>query len=178
MYVLSFPNRNTVCRLSARNYCLLHTSQVHCLPIHGTCTLKTDPFLFQKKEIAERRGSGAAANASSATHGLDIRSRKTLAECMCCSAVRADGTGKDGAALGALSKKLNLARREMVDRFRTAAKRFSEDVCDVSGTSINSRNEQDEDTDDLDAEIAFVAEMAKSESEFIELCRAAGVGGG
>jgi len=30
--------------LSARIYCLLHTSQVHCLPIHGTCTLKTDPF--------------------------------------------------------------------------------------------------------------------------------------
>jgi hypothetical protein len=23
-------------RLSARNYCVLHTSQVHCLPIHGT----------------------------------------------------------------------------------------------------------------------------------------------
>jgi sulfoquinovosyltransferase len=40
-----------VCQLSARNYCLLHTSQVHCLPIHFNCTLKTDTFLFCNQDI-------------------------------------------------------------------------------------------------------------------------------
>jgi hypothetical protein len=44
-------------RLSARNYCLLHTAQVHCFTdagdclsihrdIHSTCTLKTDTFFY------------------------------------------------------------------------------------------------------------------------------------
>ena len=49
-YVLRFPNpASTFCRLSARNYCLLHTSQVDCLPIHGTCTLArlTLSFLYR-----------------------------------------------------------------------------------------------------------------------------------
>jgi len=49
--------RPTVCRLSARNYCLLHTSQVDCLPIHSTCTLKTDTFLFY---LGRRRRAGAS----------------------------------------------------------------------------------------------------------------------
>ena len=31
------------------NYCLLHTSQVDCLPIHSTCTLKTDTFPSQSQ---------------------------------------------------------------------------------------------------------------------------------
>ncbi len=34
----------------------LHTSQVHCLPIQATCTLKTDPLLSQKQVLAVRRG--------------------------------------------------------------------------------------------------------------------------
>ena len=38
-----------LCRLSARNYCLLHTSQVDCLPIQATCTLKTDTFFTYRK---------------------------------------------------------------------------------------------------------------------------------
>jgi hypothetical protein len=32
------------------NYCLLHTSQLDCLPIHGNCTLNTDTFRLQNSK--------------------------------------------------------------------------------------------------------------------------------
>ena len=42
--IARFPNPTHFLPIVQSNYCLLHTSKVDCLPIHGTCTLKTDTF--------------------------------------------------------------------------------------------------------------------------------------
>ena len=132
-------------------------------------------------EIAARKVSGSAANAASATHALDIRSRKTLASVLAKVLVDIHGTPMDGKAKGALSKKLNEKRRAMVETFRVAANlmRARSNGDTSSSVPSNDTKAQDgDDTADLDAEITFVAEMARRESEFNEACRVAGEGGG
>ena len=130
-------------------------------------------------EIAARKVSGSAANAASATHALDIRSRKTLASVLAKVLVDIHGTPMDGKAKGALSKKLNEKRRAMVETFRVAANlmRARSNGDTSSSVPSNDTKAQDgDDTADLDAEITFVAEMARRESEFNEACRVAGEG--
>ena len=51
----AFPNPKTVYCPSLTIYCLLHTSQVHCLLIHVTNITKTDTLLFFSKNSSWRR---------------------------------------------------------------------------------------------------------------------------
>jgi len=48
--IARFPNPTHFLPIVQSNYCLLHTSKVDCLPIHGTCTLKTDTFFLHSQD--------------------------------------------------------------------------------------------------------------------------------
>ena len=73
----SCEGRITSADWGARSYRLLHTSQVDCLPIHSTCTLKTDTFLPQSssRTCCTRR---SWTNASSRAASTSPRSRWIL----------------------------------------------------------------------------------------------------
>ena len=134
----------------------------------------------------DRRRLGSAANAASAAHALDTRSRRVLSSAMASAAANDAFAGMSKQARGALSGALNDARREMVDAVRAAAKanaaakiqikttaRDGEDDLregdgDVGGAS---GDEDGDDADDRDAELEFVAEMNARESRFAALCR-------
>ena len=134
----------------------------------------------------DRRRLGSAANAASAAHALDVRSRRVLSSAMASAAANDAFAGMSKQARGALSGALNDARREMVDAVRAAAKanaaakiqikttaRDGEDDLregdgDVGGAS---GDEDGDDADDRDAELEFVAEMNARESRFAALCR-------
>ena len=114
------------------------------------------------EEAAARRAEGSAANARSAAHALDIRSRKALGSAMASAAA----SGMDGAARGKLSARLNEARRVMLEAVREAARRVERDGDDGEG----------EGTDDAEADFAFAATATAREAEFAEACRVAAKG--
>lgn len=130
----------------------------------------------------DRRRLGSAANAASAAHALDVRSRRVLSSAMASAAANDAFAGMSKQARGALSGALNDARREMVDAVRAAAKANAaakiktlarreddgEGDGDVGGAS---GDEGGDDADDRDAELEFVAEMNARESRFAALCR-------
>ena len=70
----------------------------------------------------DRRRLGSAANAASAAHALDVRSRRVLSSAMASAAANDAFAGMTKQARGALSGALNDARREMVDAVRALAK--------------------------------------------------------
>ena len=71
----------------------------------------------------DRRRLGSAANAASAAHALDVRSRRVLSSAMASAAANDAFASMSKQARGALSGALNDARREMVDAVRAAARR-------------------------------------------------------
>ena len=120
---------------------------------------------------------GSAANAASAAHALDVRSRKVLTSAMARAAAEDAFSGMSKQARGALSRALNDARREMVDAVRAAA--AAEAMVGVERRretkSTGARGDEDADADATavrDAELGFVAEMHARESRFAALCRA------
>ena len=124
-----------------------------------------------------RRRAGCAANAASAAHALDVRSRKVLTSAMARAAAEDAFSGMSKQARGALSRALNDARREMVDAVRAAA--AAQAMVGVERrretTSTGARGDEDADADAAavrDAELGFVAEMHARESRFAALCRA------
>ena len=141
---------------------------------------------LSSEALEDRRRLGSAANAASAAHALDTRSRRVLSSAMASAAANDAFAGMTKQARGALSGALNDARREMVDAVRAAAKanaaakiqikttaRDGEDDLregdgDVGGAS---GDEDGNDADDRDAELEFVAEMNARESRFAALCR-------
>ena len=141
---------------------------------------------LSSEALEDRRRLGSAANAASAAHALDTRSRRVLSSAMASAAANDAFAGMTKQARGALSGALNDARREMVDAVRAAAKanaaakiqikttaRDGEDDLregdgDVGGAS---GDEDGDDADDRDAELEFVAEMNARESRFAALCR-------
>jgi O-phosphoseryl-tRNA(Sec) kinase len=141
---------------------------------------------LSSEALEDRRRLGSAANAASAAHALDTRSRRVLSSAMASAAANDAVAGMTKQARGALSGALNDARREMVDAVRAAAKanaaakiqikttaRDGEDDLregdgDVGGAS---GDEDGDDADDRDAELEFVAEMNARESRFAALCR-------
>ena len=141
---------------------------------------------LSSEALEDRRRLGSAANAASAAHALDTRSRRVLSSAMASAAANDAFAGMSKQARGALSGALNDARREMVDAVRAAAKanaaakiqikttaRDGEDDLregdgDVGGAS---GDEDGDDADDRDAELEFVAEMNARESRFAALCR-------
>ena len=142
---------------------------------------------LSSEALEDRRRLGSAANAASAAHALDARSRRVLSSAMASAAANDAFAGMTKQARGALSGALNDARREMVDAVRAAAKANAaakirdikikttarreddgESDGDVGGAS---RDEDGDDADDRDAELEFVAEMNARESRFAALCR-------
>ena len=141
---------------------------------------------LSSEALEDRRRLGSAANAASAAHALDTRSRRVLSSAMASAAANDAFAGMTKQARGALSGALNDARREMVDAVRAAAKanaaakiqikttaRDGEDDLregdgDVGGAS---GDEGGDDADDRDTELEFVAEMNARESRFAALCR-------
>jgi O-phosphoseryl-tRNA(Sec) kinase len=141
---------------------------------------------LSSEALEDRRRLGSAANAATAAHALDTRSRRVLSSAMASAAANDAFAGMTKQARGALSGALNDARREMVDAVRAAAKanaaakiqikttaRDGEDDLregdgDVGGAS---GDEDGDDADDRDAELEFVAEMNARESRFAALCR-------
>ena len=114
------------------------------------------------EEAAARRAEGSAANARSATHALDIRSRKALGSAMASAAA----SGMDGASRGKMSARLNEARRVMLEAVREAARR-------VEG---NGDDGEGEGADEAEADFAFAAAAMAREAEFAEACRVAAKG--
>ena len=142
---------------------------------------------LSSEALEDRRRLGSAANAASAAHALDARSRRVLSSAMASAAANDAFAGMTKQARGALSGALNDARREMVDAVRAAAKANAaakirstkikttarreddgEDDGDVGGAS---GDKDGDDADDRDAELEFVAEMNARESRFAALCR-------
>ena len=133
----------------------------------------------------DRRRLGSAANAASAAHALDVRSRRVLSSAMASAAANDAFAGMTKQARGALSGALNDARREMVDAVRAAAKanaaakiqikttaRDGEDDGEGDGDVGGASGDEDgDDADDRDAELEFVAEMNARESRLAALCR-------
>ena len=133
----------------------------------------------------DRRRLGSAANAASAAHALDVRSRRVLSSAMASAAANDAFAGMTKQARGALSGALNDARREMVDAVRAAAKANAAAKIQIKTTARDgeddgegdgdvggaSRDEDGDDGDDRDAELEFVAEMNARESRFAALCR-------
>ena len=128
--------------------------------------------------LLDRRRLGSAANAASAAHALDVRSRRVLSSAMASAAANDAFAGMSKQARGALSGALNDARREMMDAVRAAAKARGAvlNVRDADGDDggdggVTRGDEDGDDADDVDAELEFVAEMNARESRFAALCR-------
>ena len=134
----------------------------------------------------DRRRLGSAANAASAAHALDVRSRRVLSSAMASAAANDAFAGMSKQARGALSGALNDARREMVDAVRAAAKANAAAKIQIKTTARDGEDdlregdgdvggalgdEGGDDADDRDAELEFVAEMNARESRFAALCR-------
>lgn len=130
----------------------------------------------------DRRRLGSAANAASAAHALDVRSRRVLSSAMASAAANDAFASMSKQARGALSGALNDARREMVDAVRAAAKANAaakiktlarrEDDGEGDGDVGGALGDKGgDDADDRDAELEFVAEMNARESRFAALCR-------
>ena len=140
---------------------------------------------LSSEALEDRRRLGSAANAASAAHALDTRSRRVLSSAMASAAANDAFAGMTKQARGALSGALNDARREMVDAVRAAAKanaaakiqikttaRDGEDDGEGDGDVGGASGDEDgDDADDRDAELEFVAEMNARESRFAALCR-------
>ena len=135
-----------------------------------------------REALETRRREGSAANAASAAHALDARSRKVLTSAMARAAADGAFVGMSKQARGELSRLLNAARREMVDAARAEARKKAEatarrTISRASDETNNARGEKAsgdaEDADAaFDAELEFVAEMNARESRFAALCRA------
>ena len=133
--------------------------------------------------LLDRRRLGSAANAASAAHALDVRSRRVLSSAMASAAANDAFAGMSKQARGALSGALNDARREMVDLVRALAKargaardkplnaREADGDDGGDGAYVARGDEDGDDADDRDAELEFVAEMNARESRFAALCR-------
>jgi O-phosphoseryl-tRNA(Sec) kinase len=133
--------------------------------------------------LLDRRRLGSAANAASAAHALDVRSRRVLSSAMASAAANDAFAGMSKQARGALSGALNDARREMVDAVRALAKargaardkplnaREADGDDGGDGAYVARGDEDGDDADDRDAELEFVAEMNARESRFAALCR-------
>ena len=132
--------------------------------------------------LLDRRRLGSAANAASAAHALDVRSRRVLSSAMASAAANDAFAGMSKQARGALSGALNDARREMVDAVRALAKARGAardkplNVRDADGddggdVGVARGDEDGDEADDRDAELEFVAEMNARESRFAALCR-------
>ena len=133
--------------------------------------------------LEDRRRAGSAANAASAAHALDVRSRRVLSSAMASAAANDAFAGMSKQARGALSGALNDARREMVDAVRALAKargaardkplnvREADGDDGGDGAYVARGDEDGDDADDRDAELEFVAEMNARESQFAALCR-------
>lgn len=132
--------------------------------------------------LEDRRRAGSAANAASAAHALDVRSRRVLSSAMASAAANDAFAGMSKQARGALSGALNDARREMVDAVRALAKARGAardkplnvreaDGDDGGDVGVARGDEDGDDADDRDAELEFVAEMNARESQFAALCR-------
>ena len=133
--------------------------------------------------LEDRRRAGSAANAASAAHALDVRSRRVLSSAMASAAANDAFAGMSKQARGALSGALNDARREMVDALRALAKargaardkplnvREADGDDGGDGAYVARGDEDGDDADDRDAELEFVAEMNARESQFAALCR-------
>jgi len=133
--------------------------------------------------LLDRRRLGSAANAASAAHALDVRSRRVLSSAMASAAANDAFAGMSKQARGALSGALNDARREMVDLVRALAKargaardkplnaREADGDDGGDGAYVARGDEDGDDADDRDAELEFVAEMNARESQFAALCR-------
>ena len=132
--------------------------------------------------LLDRRRLGSAANAASAAHALDVRSRRVLSSAMASAAANDAFAGMSKQARGALSGALNDARREMVDAVRALAKARGAardkpltareaDGDDGGDVGVARGDEDGDDADDRDAELEFVAEMNARESRFAALCR-------
>ena len=133
--------------------------------------------------LLDRRRLGSAANAASAAHALDVRSRRVLSSAMASAAANDAFAGMSKQARGALSGALNDARREMVDAVRALAKargaardkplnaRDADGDDGGDGAYVARGDEDGDDADDRDAELEFVAEMNARESRFAALCR-------
>jgi O-phosphoseryl-tRNA(Sec) kinase len=133
---------------------------------------------FSAEAVDERRNRGAAANAASAVHGLDTRSRKVLANAMTEAVRPANGrVSMSTRALGEFSKRLNEKRREMMAAARAiavASKRPNwNPVCGDHRRDELGAFDEDAEDDAFDAELGFVAEMNALESRFVEACRIA-----
>lgn len=140
---------------------------------------------LSSEALEDRRRLGSAANAASAAHALDTRSRRVLSSAMASAAANDAFAGMTKQARGALSGALNDARREMVDAVRAAAKANAAAKIQIKTTARDgeddgegdgdvggaSRDEDGDDADDRDAELEFVAEMNARESRFAALCR-------
>ena len=137
---------------------------------------------LSSEALEDRRRLGSAANAASAAHALDTRSRRVLSSAMASAAANDAFAGMTKQARGALSGALNDARREMVDAVRAAAKANAaakiktlarrEDDGEGDGDVGGALGDKDgDDADDRDAELEFVAEMNARESRFAALCR-------
>ena len=133
--------------------------------------------------LEDRRRAGSAANAASAAHALDVRSRRVLSSAMASAAANDAFAGMSKQARGALSGALNDARREMVDAVRALAKargaardkplnaREADGDDGGDGAYVARGDEDGDDADDRNAELEFVAEMNARESQFAALCR-------
>jgi O-phosphoseryl-tRNA(Sec) kinase len=132
--------------------------------------------------LLDRRRLGSAANAASAAHALDVRSRRVLSSAMASAAANDAFAGMSKQSIGALSGALNDARREMVDAVRALAKARGAardkplNVRDADGddggdVGVARGDEDGDEADDRDAELEFVAEMNARESRFAALCR-------
>lgn len=133
--------------------------------------------------LLDRRRLGSAANAASAAHALDVRSRRVLSSAMASAAANDAFAGMSKQARGALSGALNDARREMVDAVRAMAKargaardkplnvRDADGDDGGDGAYVARGDEDGDEADDRDAELEFVAEMNARESRFAALCR-------
>ena len=137
---------------------------------------------LSSEALEDRRRLGSAANAASAAHALDTRSRRVLSSAMASAAANDAFAGMSKQARGALSGALNDARREMVDAVRAAAKANAaakiktlarrEDDGEGDGDVGGALGDKGgDDADDRDAELEFVAEMNARESRFAALCR-------
>ena len=105
-----------------------------------------------------RRLEGCAANAKSAVHALDIRSRKVLSECMASAGV---ANNVDPKKKGAISREVNTARRSMLDAVKEAGKT-------VGGGGGGGD----------DAAMEFDAVLMEREAAFVDLCRRVSLAGG
>ena len=122
------------------------------------------PMPDTEEEREAQRLEGSAANAKSAVHALDIRSRRALSECMSSPGLAA---AADPAEKGRASRELNAARKAMLDAVRDAGR---------AATAARGSREAGEDDED-EAALAFDATLVEQEAAFVHLCRRVAAGG-